>query len=214
MFSINIMSCEILLVQIRLATHDDLLAINDIYNHYVLTSTATYQELIEPMDDRRRWFEKHQSEAHPATVAQTGAGEIVGWGALSPWRDRSAYRFSVENSVYVRHDLHGRGIGSALLADRLDRGALRLRQIDDRPSFLDPGAEHAPGAGLLANRPVHPRRLSRNAVGQGNRRTAVVGRLQFTAGVAAAVSRPQHRPAVPRQHGPSPGRVPPLGGRR
>ena len=57
-------------------------------------------------------------------------GEIVGWAALSPWRDRSAYRFSVENSVYVRHDLHGRGIGSGLVADLIERGrAAGLRTI-------------------------------------------------------------------------------------
>ena len=124
------MSREILPVQIRLATLDDLVAINDIYNHYVLTSTATYQELIEPMDGRRRWFEEHQTAAHPATVAQISSGELVGWAALSPWRDRSAYRFSVENSVYVRHDLHGRGIGSGLVADLIERGrAAGLRTI-------------------------------------------------------------------------------------
>src|SRR4051812_46410653 len=92
-------------VHIRLATEGDLVAINDIYNHYVRTSTATYQEEAEPMEGRRAWLAKHQSAAHPATVAVTDADEVLGWGSLSPWRDRSAYRFSVENSVYMRHDL-------------------------------------------------------------------------------------------------------------
>jgi L-amino acid N-acyltransferase YncA len=115
------MANEKLLVRIRLATPDDLVAINDIYNHYVLTSTATYQEEPEPIEGRRMWLAKHQTDAHPATVAQTSDGVIVGWGSLSPYRDRSAYRFSVENSVYVRHDLHGHGLGSVILKDLIDR---------------------------------------------------------------------------------------------
>jgi phosphinothricin acetyltransferase len=129
-------------VHIRLATETDLVAINDIYNHYVLTSTATYQEESEPMEGRRAWFAKHQSSEHPATVAINESNAIVGWGSLSPWRDRSAYRFSVENSVYVRHDLHGHGIGSALLADLIARAqSAKLKTIvagidaEQRPSI-------------------------------------------------------------------------------
>jgi phosphinothricin acetyltransferase len=49
---------------------------------------------------------------------------VVGWGSLSGYRERSAYRFTCENSVYVRHDLHGRGIGSALLTDLIERATL------------------------------------------------------------------------------------------
>jgi L-amino acid N-acyltransferase YncA len=118
-------------VHIRLATADDLVAINDIYNHYVLTSTATYQETPEPIDGRRAWFARHQSTARPAIVAcAESSGEVIGWGALSPYHQRSAYRFSVENSVYVRHALHGRGVGSALLADLITRArAAQLHTI-------------------------------------------------------------------------------------
>jgi phosphinothricin acetyltransferase len=101
---------------LRAAVTADLAAINDIYNHYVFTSTCTYQEEAETIDERRRWFDQHRSALMPIIVSTTGGGEIVGWGSLSPFRDRSAYRFSVEDSVYVRHDQHGRGIGSALLA--------------------------------------------------------------------------------------------------
>jgi phosphinothricin acetyltransferase len=104
---------------IRLATSGDLEAINEIYNHYVLHSTCTYQEEPEPIEGRRVWFEKH-GPRHPITVAEAD-GQVVGWGALSPFHVRSAYRFTVENSVYVRHDWHRRGAGSALLADLLQR---------------------------------------------------------------------------------------------
>ena len=104
---------------IRPAVEGDLAAINDIYNYYVLHSTCTYQEEKEIMRDRLRWFE-HHGERHPIIVAEVD-GEVVGWGSLSPYHPRSAYRFTVENSVYVRHDMHRRGIGAHLLAELIDR---------------------------------------------------------------------------------------------
>jgi phosphinothricin acetyltransferase len=114
---------------IRLATRDDLPAINAIYNHFVQTSTCTYQEEPATDEERREWFAKHD-EQHPVTVAVDDAGEVVGWGALNAFHPRSAYRFTVENSVYVRHDLHRHGIGGALLTDLVERaGKLGHRVI-------------------------------------------------------------------------------------
>jgi len=104
---------------VRTATPADLPAINDIYNHYVRNSTCTYQETPESLDDRREWFAAHGAR-YPIIVAEIG-GEVVGWGSLSPWQKRSAYRYSVENSVYVRHDMHRRGIGSAILGELIAR---------------------------------------------------------------------------------------------
>jgi L-amino acid N-acyltransferase len=106
-------------VEIRLATPADLPAINDLYNHYVLHSTCTYQEQPDTMSDRRAWFDSH-GPSHPVTVALL-ADEVVGWGSLSPYHKREAYRFTVENSVYVAPAHHRRGIGSALLADLIGR---------------------------------------------------------------------------------------------
>jgi L-amino acid N-acyltransferase len=106
-------------IAIRSATESDLTAINDIYNHYVLRSTCTYQEEPEPIDGRRQWFLKHGAK-HPVTVAHLD-GQIVGWGALSSYHARSAYRNTVENSVYVHHEHHRRGIGSLLLRDLIAR---------------------------------------------------------------------------------------------
>jgi phosphinothricin acetyltransferase len=105
---------------IRLATEADLAAINAIYNHYVRTSVCTYQETEDTLDDRIAWLRAHTPDYFPATVAEMD-GEVVGFGALSAFRARSAYRFTVENAVYVRHDLHGRGIGRQLLADLIER---------------------------------------------------------------------------------------------
>ena len=107
-------------MQVRAATTADLVAINDIYNHFVPRSACTYQEELETIEDRRAWFAEH-GPTHPVTVAAV-AGDVVGWGCLSPYRTRSAYRFTVENSVYVRHDMQRRGIGRLLLADLIERG--------------------------------------------------------------------------------------------
>jgi phosphinothricin acetyltransferase len=106
-------------MDIRDATGDDLPAIDDIYHHFVRTSTCTFQ--LEPgtPEERAAWLAAHGS-AHPATVAVDG-GEVVGWGSLSRYHARAAYRFTVESSVYVRADRHGRGIGRALLVDLIER---------------------------------------------------------------------------------------------
>lgn len=106
-------------VHIRPATVEDLAAIRAIYNHYVATSTCTFQIEPETEQGHLAWF-SGRTDAHPVTVAEVD-GEVGGWAALSPWKARCAYARSVEASVYVRHDLHRRGIGRALLADLIER---------------------------------------------------------------------------------------------
>jgi L-amino acid N-acyltransferase YncA len=106
-------------VTIRLAREADLEAINDIYNYFVLGSTCTYQEEPDTLDSRRAWFVTH-GPSHPVTVAEAD-GHIVAWGALSRFRERSGYRHTVENAVYVHHSRHGQGIGSQVLADLIAR---------------------------------------------------------------------------------------------
>jgi len=113
-------------LEIRPATKSDLKAINDIYNHYVLHSTCTYQEEPEPLTNRLKWL-AHHGPKHPVTVALENK-KIVGWGSLSAYHARSAYRRTVENSVYVHHEQHRRGIGSLLLEDLI----ARARKLDHR----------------------------------------------------------------------------------
>ncbi|HVX83704.1 MAG TPA: GNAT family N-acetyltransferase [Phycisphaerae bacterium] len=140
--------------EIRPAAAADLDAINDIYNHYVLHSTCTYQEDPSTAAQRAAWFAAHGAR-HPVTVAIDG-GAIVGWASLSPFHARCAYRLTVENSVYVHPDHHRRGIGRALLRDLLDRAILLgHRQIvavisaDQLPSLALHRALGFRDAGLL-----------------------------------------------------------------
>jgi phosphinothricin acetyltransferase len=107
-------------LHIRPATHDDLPAICDIFNHYVATSTCTFQIEPDTLEDRALWL-NDRGAAHPVTVAVID-GVVAGWAGLSPWKSRCAYANSAEASVYVRHDLHRKGIGRALLADLVARG--------------------------------------------------------------------------------------------
>lgn len=129
---------------IRLATESDLARINDIYNHYVSHSTCTYQDEPESIEDRRDWF-NHHGEKHPVTVAEAN-GQVVGWGSLTPYHARSAYRFTVENSVYVHHQHHRCGVGSALLQDLI----VRARTLGHRAIIAGIDAEQNPSVFLHA----------------------------------------------------------------
>jgi len=104
---------------LRLAMSGDLSAINAIYTHSVLHSTATYQ--TEPSTDAERavWFAAHGPQ-HPVIVAELD-DRVVGWGSLSLFHARAAFNHTVEESVYVHQDFHRRGIGTAILTDLLAR---------------------------------------------------------------------------------------------
>lgn len=104
---------------IRVAETSDLAAINAIYTHSVLYSTATYQ--TEPSTDAERaaWFAAH-GEKHPVIVAELD-GQVVGWGSLSPYHHRAAFARTVEDSVYIHKDFHRRGVGRVILGDLLKR---------------------------------------------------------------------------------------------
>jgi len=105
-------------LQIRHARVADCAAINDIYNHYVVHDTCTYQTEPDSLPERQVWLGQHGG-THPVLVAEQ-QGEIVAWGALSAFHPRAAYRFSVEDSIYVRHDHLRRGLGRSMLAALLE----------------------------------------------------------------------------------------------
>ncbi len=129
-------------MEIRPARESDLAAINAIYNYYVIHSTCTYQLTPESDESRREWF-RERSNKHPVTVAEL-EGEVVGWASLNRYHPREAYARTVENSVYVRHDRHRRGIGRALLADLIKRA----RQLDHHTILAGVSAEQAESIAL------------------------------------------------------------------
>ena len=100
---------------LRNATENDLQAINDIYNYYVLNSVCTSQEEPETLEDRLKWFKtlttssKLFPQGLPVIVAEIN-GRVCGWASASPFYPRSGCRFTVENSIYVDRNSFGRGI--------------------------------------------------------------------------------------------------------
>lgn len=104
---------------LRDATPADLGAINEIYNHYVLHSTCTYQTEPGSMEERSAWFVAHGAK-HPVIVAELG-GQVVGWGSLGKFHPRRAYENTVEDSIYLHHEARGKGLGKALLAELIAR---------------------------------------------------------------------------------------------
>lgn len=106
-------------LEIRPATPADADAINDIYNHYVRTSTATFDTGEMTREDRLAWLLKHVG-VHPALVVVRD-GAVVGWGSLSQFRERKAWERTVEISVYIAPDATGGGIGPAMSDELLSR---------------------------------------------------------------------------------------------
>ena len=103
-------------VTTRLAERRDAEAIRAIYNREVTGSTVTFDLVPRTLDEQIEWLDEHAG-GHPAIVAVDADGTVVGFGALSPWRPRPAYSPTVEDSVYVREDWRGRGVGKLILEE-------------------------------------------------------------------------------------------------
>ncbi len=114
-------------MRIRPAEVGDLEAIATIYNAEVTETLVTFDIVPRTAADQRRWLD-HHAGAHPAIVAvdEPGAGSdllgdraepVLGFGSLSPYRDKPGYATTVENSVYVARQARRRGVGRALLEE-------------------------------------------------------------------------------------------------
>lgn len=117
-------------IRIRPARAADLAAIRDIYNHYVRTSTVTFDEEETALEF---WEHKHELLAEtglPFLTAEDADGAVCGFAYAQHWRAKSAYRFSAENTIYLRPEAAGRGLGKALLEALLAASAAAgLREI-------------------------------------------------------------------------------------
>jgi phosphinothricin acetyltransferase len=99
---------------IRPATEADLPAITDIYQHAVLHGTATFELIPPDLAEMTRRFTALMDGGYPWLVAAL-EGRVIGYAYAGPYRPRPAYRFTVENSVYLQPAIHRRGIGLQLL---------------------------------------------------------------------------------------------------
>jgi L-amino acid N-acyltransferase YncA len=105
-------------VSIRRAVPSDAARIAEIYNHYVLNTTVTFDAEPKTVEERLRWLHAHD-DSHPVLIGEHD-GETIAWGSLTKWGTRAAYQHSVEVSVYVDKTARGRGIGKAMTSALID----------------------------------------------------------------------------------------------
>lgn len=133
---------------VRVATPDDLAAVQRIFGHYVVQTVVTFAEVPPTVPDWERRLTEHEDRGLPFLVAEAD-GAVVGYAYASPWRPAPAYRYTVEDTVYVDPDRTGLGIGGLLLGTLLARlEAAGLRQVI--AVVADDTADPASGAASTA----------------------------------------------------------------
>jgi phosphinothricin acetyltransferase len=116
-------------VAVRPATLADLPAITAIYGHAVRTGTASYEYDPPSQEEMTRRFDALKAGGFPYLAAESDAG-IIGYAYAGPFRTRPAYRFMVEDSIYLAPETQGRGAGKLLLRQLIrDCEALGFRQM-------------------------------------------------------------------------------------
>jgi phosphinothricin acetyltransferase len=104
-------------VEIRPAAIEDLHQLNDLYNHYVLHSHATFDVSPITMAERVEWFRHYREAGRHRILVAAANDRVLGFATSSPYRPREAYETSVETTVYVAPDTTGRGLGGLLYAE-------------------------------------------------------------------------------------------------
>ncbi len=105
-------------MQIRQATASDIPEVQAIYAHHVLHGTGTFEAAPPSVEEMKARF--HEAERCGwAWLISADASGILGYAYFTQYRDRSAYRYCAEDSIYVRDDVRGQGVGKALVAELL-----------------------------------------------------------------------------------------------
>ncbi len=106
-------------VKLRAAEAKDCFAICEIYNFYIQNSVVTFDEQnmeVSQWEEKLTYLNKQN---FPFIVAETDNGEILGFAYVAPWRQKSAYRKTVEDTIYLRAAATGKRVGTKLLEELL-----------------------------------------------------------------------------------------------
>ena len=106
---------------IRDARLEDMPDIREIYNHYVANSTVTFDEVPQSLRQTRSKFQHLKKLGMPYLVAESPSQQILGYAYVYPWKEKAAYRFTVENSIYLRAASTGKGLGKVLMGELITR---------------------------------------------------------------------------------------------
>jgi phosphinothricin acetyltransferase len=105
---------------IRDARASDLPHVQEIYNHYVTNSTVTFDEDVMTLKEWKSKFAYLTKLGMPFLVAESPNGQILGYALVTPWKQKKAYRFTVENSIYLGQASTGKGLGTVLMQALID----------------------------------------------------------------------------------------------
>jgi L-amino acid N-acyltransferase YncA len=107
-------------VTVRDATAADMAAVQAIYSFYVTRTCSSFEEVTPTVAEMEQRLAKTRERGLPYLVAETD-GEVVGYSYAGPFRFRSAYRYTIEDSIYVAPSVTRRGVGAALLGALIER---------------------------------------------------------------------------------------------
>ena len=144
-------------LEIRPAVAADLAAITEIYQHAVLRGTATFELIPPDLAEMTRRFRALVDGGYPYLVA-TLDGQVAGYAYAGAYRPRPAYRFTVENSIYLRPAIHRRGIGLRLLHRLIEECETRgyrqmIAVIGDSANAGSVGVHNACGFEMIGTHP-------------------------------------------------------------
>jgi L-amino acid N-acyltransferase YncA len=107
--------------ELRDATERDIPDMREIYNHYVANTTVTFDEDPLTLAEMRKKYKIVADLKYPWLVAVSPGGVVLGYAFVTPYRSKAAYRFTVENSIYLGPASTGKGLGAALMKELLAR---------------------------------------------------------------------------------------------